>query len=215
MKPAKDLTGQSFGRLIVIERVPRQPTDRNAFWKCKCDCGNETIAAGANLGKTTFSCGCLAKETAANSLKGNTHQRTHNLSKTPEYTAWARIKQRCHNANTERYKNYGGRGISMCERWFNSFENFLKDMGLRPSEQHSINRKNNDDIYRPGNCEWALPIDQANNTTKNVVYDYCGEKLTLRQVLIREGCVVGYDTADTRLRNGWDFMKAVSTPPLR
>lgn len=160
--------GMRFGRLLVIERVRRVPGDRNAFWRCQCDCGQITAPAAANLGRTTFSCGCLNKETAARLLREGDYSRTHSGCGTPEYRAWALIKRRCYNKNDEKYPIYGGRGIIVCDRWKNSFEAFLSDMGKRPSNLHSIDRINTNGDYTPKNCRWATKTQQARNTRRNV-----------------------------------------------
>jgi len=158
-----DHTGKKVGRLLVMYRIPRQPKDRNVFWHCQCDCGNTTIAAGANIGKTTFSCGCLAKETAANLLRGNTNNRTHHMSKSLEYRIWGKLLQRCLNPNNLKYPIYGERGITVCDRWKDSFEAFYADMGPKPSSVHSIDRINNNGNYEPSNCRWATAGEQVRN----------------------------------------------------
>jgi hypothetical protein len=164
---AREIQGKRFGRLVVIKRVPSKPGDRNAMWNCRCDCGKFTVAAASNIGRTTFSCGCLAKETATKILRGNTHTLTHGMAGTPEYQTWTRIKLRCHDPNNPKYYAYGARGISVCERWRNSFENFYSDMGPKPSAIHSIDRIDNDGNYEPGNCRWALGLTQARNARFN------------------------------------------------
>lgn len=161
-----DIAGKRFGRLVVVSRAP-VANARNAMWLCQCDCGNTTVGAAANLGKTKLSCGCLAKETAANLLRGNTIARTHNLTLSPEYRAWSKLKMRCYCKTNPKYPLYGARGISVCDRWRDSFEAFYSDMGPRPSSKHSIERKNNDGDYEPSNCVWAPPIVQARNNRQN------------------------------------------------
>ena len=160
---ALDLKGKRFGRLLVVERVPSAPGARNAFWRCICDCGNATTTAAANIGKSTLSCGCLAKETAAKLLSKARYTQTHGMSHTPEHDTWLRIQQRCYNPKDKKYPRYGARGIVVCQRWLNDFANFLADMGMRPSSRHSINRLNNDGNYEPDNCNWATPTEQARN----------------------------------------------------
>lgn len=163
MPQALDIAGKRFGRLLVIQRE-RIANSRNAMWRCRCDCGEFTVAAAGNIGKTTFSCGCLAKETACALLTGNTYQRTHNMGDSVEYRIWTKMKLRCHDPNNSRYAGWGGRGIKVCKRWRDSFENFFADMGRRPSKRHSLDRIDNDGDYKPSNCRWALPGQQARNS---------------------------------------------------
>lgn len=151
------------------------------MWECQCDCGNRTVAAASNIGKSTQSCGCLAKETAANLLRGNTTNRTHNKSKPREHATWTKMKQRCQNPRNPKYPIYGARGIFVCERWRDSFENFLTDMGPRPSVRHSIDRKNNDGPYSPENCHWALPKVQSRNTRTNHIVEIDGLRLCVTE----------------------------------
>src|SRR6266566_997055 len=130
MPVALDLTDQRHGRLIVLKRAVA-PKSRNAMWECLCDCGNRRIIAAANIGKTTFSCGCLASESATASLRRNRLARAnlHGQSDTAEWRIWSKMKDRCSNPNAPKYHRYGGRGIRVCDRWLESFENFLADMG--------------------------------------------------------------------------------------
>src|ERR1700689_1121002 len=142
----RELSGNRFSRLLVLRRVKIDGA-RNAMWECLCDCGNTTVVAAANIGKSTRSCGCLAKETAAKLLRGNTTNRTHNMVSSVEYRAWSKLKMRCYQPRNPKYPLYGARGIRVCDRWRDSFENFYADMGPRPSKRHSIERQNNDGHY--------------------------------------------------------------------
>ena len=173
-----DLKGKRFGRLLVIGRV-HVPGANNAMWRCVCDCGNFKTAAAANIGKTTMSCGCLAKETAAELLRGNTRNRTHGLTGTPEYATWSRMKLRCYDPNNPKYERYGARGIIVCDRWLDNFEAFFKDMGQKPSKRHSIGRINNDGPYSPENCRWETPLEQARNTSFNNIITIDGISLCI------------------------------------
>ena len=166
-----DLKGQKIGRLTILERDYTKPNAKNAMWRCQCDCGNTTVTAGPNIGKTTFSCGCWVRENNSNL------NRTHGASKTSEFGIWQGIQQRCHNPNNPRYDRYGARGIVMCERWRCDFRNFLYDMGARPSPKHSVERINNDGNYEPGNCEWALQKVQNRNYSRTNLIEINGEKL--------------------------------------
>lgn len=153
---------------------------QNVMWRCQCDCGGSVVAAGSNIKSGgTKSCGCLARETAADLLRGNTTQRSHLRSHTPEYNSWSGAKQRCTNPAAPKYPSYGARGIKMCDRWANSFEAFFTDMGIKPSPKHTLHRVNNDGHYEPSNCEWATPVVQGRNTTRSVYVEIDGERLCL------------------------------------
>lgn len=166
-----DLSGQKLGRLTVLRRAIVKGA-RNAMWECRCDCGNLTVAAGANLGKTTNSCGCGQSEHGKRIIEINRLKRTdlHGESDSLEYKSWAALKGRCLNPANPKYPRYGGRGIKVCERWLDDFETFLADMGRKPSPLHSIDRINNDGDYEPNNCHWATIDTQTRNrsTTRHV-----------------------------------------------
>lgn len=158
MRAPLELIGLKFGRLTVQAKNPENNKSNNSQWDCVCACGNKTTVVGSKLiNGHTSSCGCFQIEQLRNSNV------THGMSTTSEYNSWIQMKNRCHNSNSVRFEDYGGRGIFVCDRWMNSFENFLEDMGLKPSPIHSIERKDNDLGYYPGNCVWATPTEQANN----------------------------------------------------
>lgn len=133
----------------------------------------------------------------------------HGLSRTPEWEAWRKMKQRCFLATRKDYHRYGGRGITVCDRWL-VFENFIMDMGLKPSPRHSIERKDNNGNYEPSNCVWALPIEQANNKVTNRILEYRGERLTISQWSRRVG--MEHDTLSRRLKLGWSIKRALTAP---
>jgi hypothetical protein len=147
------LTGQVFGRLVVQSYQGKDQLNRS-LWQCKCFCGNYKTAVGVEIVRgNTRSCGCLFRE-------GNSSK--HKLRYHPLYSTWCSIKSRCLNTNSQRYRDYGGRGIKICDRWMDSFEDFLKDVGERP-EGRSLDRVDNDGDYEPGNVRWATAYEQANN----------------------------------------------------
>lgn len=150
-----DLTGEKFGRLTVVSHIGVRGRRRH-FWRCECECGAFHEAASDNLkkGRVTSCGGCY---------KPGSKNKTHGLSTSSTYHIWATMKARCYNPNNENFHRYGGRGITMCSRWRESFEAFLDDMGERP-KGHSIDRINNDLGYGPDNCRWATGADQMRNT---------------------------------------------------
>lgn len=155
-----DMQGMKIGRWSVIQPVEKR--NNRAFWKCECDCGTVRDVVGKDLrnGKST-SCGCISaeKKAIANYIHGYT---TGKISIT--YKTWASMKERCTNPNNRVYSYYGGRGISVCERWFNSFTNFVEDMGDRPSAEYSLDRIDVNGNYEPSNCRWATVSEQRINT---------------------------------------------------
>lgn len=182
------MTGR-WGMLTVGARVAG--TSGGAKWVCTCDCGNVIEVYGKNLRKKKRpqqSCGCVSLGS-----------RTHSMSKTAVYGIWAKMLQRCGNPNDPAYLDYGGRGIAVCDGW-RKFENFLADMGERPTPDHSIERRDNDRGYEPGNCYWLPRSKQSLNRRNNVYVDLGGETVTASEAARRLG--VKYTTFLYRLSIG-------------
>jgi hypothetical protein len=162
----QNLIGQNFGRLNVLYRAHTAGRTR---WVCRCSCGQQTTVMATKLQQQrTKSCGCLNREmTIERNLKHGCNKRG---AKTPEYDVWQRMKRRCYNSRDNRYKYYGARGIRVCKRWKNNFQNFLADMGTRPDgctsngyPAYVIDRIDNNDNYTPANCRWATLSESVKN----------------------------------------------------
>jgi len=195
------MAGQRFGRWLVIKRA--NSMNGNIRWLCRCACGTEKTVDGAALRREdSTSCGCRWGE----------NLRTHGMCTTKTYRIWASMKQRCADLNCKSYKNYGGRGICVCERWIESFPNFLSDMGESPKGCW-LDRIDNNSHYSPTNCRWATPRQQANNTRRNVFVAVAGETLTVSQWARRNG--LRPHTVHARIRRGWPPEMAVSDPLKR
>lgn len=203
MSKSSELTGQKFNRLTVIRRNLTDSSSGTSRWDCVCECGTEKTVRGNNLKSGQVrSCGCLQKENISSALK------THGASRTPEHNIWKTIKQRTLNENNVDYPAYGGRGIKLCDRWKNSFESFIEDMGKRPSPSHSIDRLNGDGDYEPNNCRWSTPEEQANNKSTNLRFVYEDQNLTLAQIAKLNN--VSYESLRRRIHRGQDIGSAVS-----
>lgn len=173
-----NMEGQKFNRLTVIEKanVPGVKTK----WRCKCDCGNELLVIAGHLRNgNTKSCGCHRSES---SRQNGINNRTHGMTKCPEYKAWQNLKDRCCNPDAEQYPHYGGRGIEVCNEWMISFEAFYRDMGARPGKAYSIDRIDVNGNYIKSNCRWATAEEQSNNKRLNVKYLVEGEELSIAQI---------------------------------
>lgn len=172
-----------YGRLTPIGPAdhPEHGKQHIKCLRCVCDCGTVGVYRVSNLksGKVK-SCGCYRREWAANKA------RTHGLTGTPEWGVWAAMKRRCQNPNTKDYALYGGRGIKVCDAW-QKFSGFLRDMGNRPSDSHTLERIDYNGDYCPENCRWATQKEQQNNRRSNAFFESAGERLTLQQWAERLG----------------------------
>lgn len=182
-----DLTGQRFGRLTVIKEAKKKPGNNNRRWLCQCDCGNTCEVFGQNLRtKHTKSCGCALTDMLQ---KRNT---THGQEGTRLYRIWSHVKGRCNNKTDFAYPDYGGRGITVCPEWRDSFEAF-RDWALANGyrDDLTLDRENNDGPYSPENCRWATDTQQANNMRSNKLYTVNGVTKTQREWEITIGVYRG------------------------
>lgn len=198
-----DLTGRRFGMLIAVEAQGMIGT--NVAWACECDCGEKCRVSSNSLSSgNTTSCGCRKRAVIGE------RSMTHGESKSPEYRSWCAMKARCLTPTDRAFSDYGGRGITVCERWAESFEKFLEDMGCRPSASHTIDRIDNNGNYEPGNCRWATKKQQARNRRSSKLITIDGETLSLAEWSERSG--VAYATINRRLRVGVGDRAAIFTP---
>ena len=193
-RPKIDISGQRFARWTAISS-----TGTGDGWLCRCDCGTEKAVSSSHLRNgRTKSCGCATSELLS-------QPRTHGKRHTRAWKIWSGIKQRCLNPKNSAYKRYGGRGITVCDKWL-TLEGFLEDMG-EPPDGMSIDRKENDKGYYKDNCRWATDTQQARNTSANRVITIGNEKNTLAEWCEILG--IKYTTAHSRLRRGWGAEKAL------
>lgn len=198
MKVRKDLSGQVFARLTVVCMSSPGPRSRSR-WVCRCECGIEMVAEGSNLATgNTKSCGCLKRDVTAKNSTRHGYARSGNRA--PEYEIWGAMIQRCRNPNNQNFYRYGGRGIQVCERWL-QFENFIADMGHRPSADLTIERIRNNEGYGPGNCLWATMSEQNRNTRKNRYFETPAGRLPLWEASEISGIPAA--VLWKRARRGW------------
>jgi hypothetical protein len=211
--------GNTFGRWTVIGlpeyRDYISPCGRHRhkpFVSCKCQCGVvRPVSAKTLLNGSSVSCGCYRVDNAARriALLRKTHGESVNFQRTPEYASWLAMRRRCADPHTTDYKHYGGRGITVCDRWQNDYVAFLEDMGRKPGIKYSVERIDNDGNYEPGNCKWANQIEQCNNTRSNRLICMDGDTRTVSQWAKISG-LKPY-TIFARLRLGWDPAAAIFT----
>lgn len=202
---AHNLVGEKFGELTVLEKTnkPNNAKRNNVWWKCLCSCGKQIDVPSEYLvNGTKKSCNCL-QDRSRKSLFG--------LSDTKLYRVYRSMLNRCYNSNDKSYKNYGGRGITICVEWRNDFIAFFEWATNNGYENHkTIERIDNNGNYCPENCKWAGFKEQLNNTRKNKKIEYKGESKTLAQWSDITG--LPRWVIDKRIKNGWDIEKVMSTP---
>ncbi len=198
-----DLTGQKFGRLTVVEYSHTK--DGVAYWRCLCDCGNASIVRGPSLREgNTQSCGCLQKE--------KRFQFKHGQSYTRIYRIWQGMIHRCYDKNSINFRNYGGRGITVCDEWKNNFQAFHDwAMANGYCEDLSIDRIDVNGTYCPENCRWATTEEQSNNRTNNHLLTYNDRTMTIKEWSKETG--LSYHCIARRInRLGWDAERTLTTP---
>lgn len=198
-----DITGQKFGRLTVIKFIEKR--NQHYYYLCKCDCGNEKIVEKGNLRALKIkSCGCFKKEK-------DSFPKKHGKSYTKLYRIYKALINRCYRQKDINYKNYGGRGISVCQEWLNDFMSFYNWAVLNGYQENlSIDRINVNGNYEPNNCRWTDKITQANNTRRNHYIEYNKQVKTLSQwakeLNVSTGLIKG------RLKKGWTIEQVFTTP---
>lgn len=204
-----DISGKRFGRLVAQHRVGNE-TD-GSRWLFLCDCGDTKVIRSKDVRRgATSSCGCISSEntTARNTKHG--HARRGQCS--PELITWVGMISRCEHRNNTAYANYGGRGIAVCDRWRESFANFLEDMGKRPAGM-SIDRIDNDAGYSPENCRWATATEQARNKRTTLMLEHNGQTLPLATWAERSG--INYGVLARRISLGWTPERVITQPARR
>jgi hypothetical protein len=206
-----DLTGQTFGRWVVLRRAT-QPIYGKPAWVCQCECSVvKTVAASSLRTGESQSCGCLHRDNSAERLR--TIATKHGMHNTPEYFRWISMKLRCTCVTHQAYADYGGRGIKVCKRWLDSFEHFREDMGPQPSKHHTLERIDNDGDYKPGNVKWATRREQAQNRRNSVSLTIDGVTKPLTVWCKYDRSLEG--RVRYRLNQGWSDKEALLTPSSR
>ena len=206
-----DLTGHQFGRLTVIQRSCS--TRNGVKWECRCTCGRTTVVIGASLRKgLTKSCGCYHSDAVKESAqKVGLANRKHGMSQDRIHNIWSGMKQRCQDERSTDFNRYGGRGITVCPEWRESFEAFHDwSMANGYQDNLSLDRKDNDGPYSPENCRWATAKEQGNNKGNNRILEFNGESKSMQQWANETGISRG--TIDARIRSGWSVERALTEP---
>ena len=203
-----DLISKKFGRLTVVGRAASDSNGKTK-WLCRCDCGVVISVYAGNIRRpNTQSCGCLRRETTAKSK--TRHGNARKGLQTAEYRSWASLIGRCTNGRNHVFASYGGRGITVCDRWRDDFEVFLSDMGPKPGPEYSIDRIDNNRGYEPGNCRWATAKEQARNRRNRRVVEFQG----VGRSILEWTRILGLSLSCLRHRfdRGWSTDQAFTIP---
>lgn len=211
-----DLRGRRYGMLTVEEYVGI--SKKAAHWRCRCDCGRTSHPTSQSLtdGRSR-SCGCQQKIATSRAKRQHGHT-SNDIDRryTPEYTCWLRMKSRCYNEKDKSYKRYGARGITVCDRWLHGedsksgFECFFEDMGYKPTDSHSIDRKDNDLGYSKGNCRWAVQSVQQRNRRDTIRVQVGTWEMDLASACEYLG--LKYNLVRDRMQRGWNWDRASTEP---
>jgi len=205
-RPVIDLTGQRFGRLLVVSQVPRESAKAITYWNCLCDCGTPCVVRSGDLRKKrggTRSCGCLNRELASNRLR--THGGSVDVSRRRLYRVWLGMRSRCCSPTHKYYFRYGGRGITICPDWLQDFENFWRDMSPSFQSGLTLDRIDNNAGYSKSNCRWVTRKVQNNNRRDNVWIETPAGRLTLKMAAEYYG--LNFATLRQRISYGWPQSK--------
>ena len=210
MAKLRDLTGQQFNYLTVLRRSEENTKDGKARWVCRCICGREVTYASVDITRKRHpvkSCGCLR-----NRLIGESST-THGMSKHPAWEVWHSMKQRCNDPNHPAYHNYGGRGITVCDEWQHSFENFWQDMGSTYQRGLELDRRDNNKGYSPENCRWVPRKINVRNRRSNRFIETPLGRMTVAEYAERTG--IGVTTLLYRISHGWAPELLCAPPDVR
>ena len=203
----KNLSGRRFGRLSVLSYAGRVGRSKISAWLCRCDCGTEKIILATRLSCGVQSCGCLRMEAVVKS------RRTHGMSKSAEYRIWCNMRSRCGDRSSKSYPDYGNRGIAVCQRWKDSFADFISDMGMRPSSLHELDRMDNQGNYERSNCRWVERLVNARNKRSNHRITFNGITMCISEWSEKTG--LARHVIWKRLKCGWTVARTLTTPSRR
>lgn len=212
MSPVRklNLTGQRFGNWTAL-----RPAEKPAYWTCRCICGAVVdVFIGSLRGGKSKGCTACMNRWMKESGRARKNATKHGMFRSSEYRSWHMMKERCYRPKHEQFSNYGGRGITVCDRWRDSFEAFLEDMGLKPTPKHTIDRINANGNYTRANCRWATVREQNRNKRNSRWIEFDGKRLRLIDAAHLYG-VVSYGTVKARIDRGWNALEALTTSTLR